>query len=217
MKQLSLFNLLSLALTRLQPCRCFLVFLFLFLFFLLTLSACTTVAYNTASTINSNLSLGDQVQDKVIKYKAWYRLHQMDFNPNKNFIEVVTYDGRLVLLGEVESEELKNKINQNLAQIPGVYHVDDYLRVTHGALHSWPEWGEGALLTAKVKAAILFSGVNDFHYEIYTDNDVVYLFGQAAPAEEAKVLNIVRNLSGVKEVVTIFPKVRQGKALIIAI
>jgi len=173
------------------------------------LSGCTTLAYNTAESINTKLTLGTQVSDQVIKYKALYKLHQMTYAPSKNHVDLVVYDSRLVLLGKVQNQNIRNQIDQNLASIPGVYRVDDYLEI---GKHSWVDWAWDAGLTAQVKSRVLLSSANHFHYDIHTDEGVVYLFGKAPVSEEKYIVSKIRVLPGVKKVVTIFPRLYSHKA-----
>ena len=179
------------------------------------LNSCTTVAYNTADVINSQLSLGTRVQDNAIKYQAMYRLHGMPYAYNKNFVEVVAYDRRLILLGEVENQIVRSLIDHGLASIPDVYRIDDYLRV--GVQHSWTDWSKDAVITGQVQSRIFVSDANHFHYDIHTCDGVVYLFGAAPPEEEKYIISKVRVLPGVKKVVTIFPLIYPNKAVIISV
>jgi len=193
-----------------------LIFFFIFSLLIL-LNGCSTVAYHTAndtaSVINDNLSLGTQIQDKTIEYKARYRLHELNYSANKNFIDLVVYDGRLVLLGEVESKNTRALIDHELASIPEVYKLDDYLSV--GKKHSWIRWSQDALMTEQIEAKIFLSHANHFHYSVHTCNGVVYLFGAASKQEEKYIVEKIRVLPGVKKVVTIFPQIRPNKATII--
>jgi len=191
-------------------------FLFLIFYFIfsLGLSGCTTLAYNTAESINTKLTLGTQVNDQVIKYKALYKLHQMTYNPNKNHVDLVVYDSRLVLLGEVQNQHLRNQIDQNLASIPNIYRVDDYLEIDQP---SWTNWAWDAAITGQVKSRVLLSSANHFHYDIHTEDGVVYLFGKAPLSEEKYVVSRIRVLPGVKKVVTIFPRLKSKKAPVLNI
>lgn len=182
----------------------------IFLFF--SLSGCTTIAYNTAESINTKLTLGTQVNDQVIKYKALYKLHQMTYSPSQNHIDPVVYDSRLILLGEVQSQGLRNQIDHNLASIQGVYRVDDYLEIDQPA---WTSWAWDTMITAQVKSRVLLSSANHFHYDIYTEDHVVYLFGKAPLSEERYVVSKIRVLPGVKKVVTIFPSLKSKRAPVV--
>ncbi len=183
----------------------------LFIFNLLGLSGCTTVAYHTADVIDNKLTLGDQVEDQVIKYKARYLIYQMPYDSQKNFVSIEVYDQRILVLGEVQNQALERQIDQKLASIPQVYRVNDYLRV--GAQHSWSEWSKDAVITGQAESIVfLTEGLNHFHYDIYTQAGVVYLCGQANLKEEKEVLYKIRQLIGVNKVVTIFPRPYPGKS-----
>lgn len=173
-------------------------------------SGCTTVAYHTADAINNKLTLGDQVEDQVIKYKALYALHQIQYNSHENFVMLEVYDQRVLVMGGVDSNYLRHEIDTALAHIPQVYRVNDYLEV---GPYSWGSYAEDSVITGQVQSMIMATeGLGHFHYDVYTTGRVVYLCGQADPQEEQEVVNHVRQLVGVKKVVTIFPRAYAKKA-----
>ncbi|MDO4998330.1 MAG: BON domain-containing protein [Neisseria sp.] len=179
-----------------------------------SLSGCVTALVGSAVGVGANSALdrrstGAQADDEVlevrIKNTALSYLKQQTsgatYSPS---LSVVSYNRRILLLGQVASESDKQfveKIARAEANVQGVYNYIDVAGTerTFGAI-SDDTWG-----TTKVRTTLLgIQGVYPGRVKIVTYNQVTYVLGVLTPAEQAVVTERVRTTSGVKKVVTLY-------------
>ena len=94
----------------------------------ITLSACApTAIVAVPSSIADRRTTGAQVEDQTIEFKATYEFQQIDGNFN---ISTTSYNQNVLLTGESESQELKEKVESTVAKIEGVKAIYNEILVT---------------------------------------------------------------------------------------
>ncbi|MGA9342989.1 MAG: BON domain-containing protein [Rhodanobacteraceae bacterium] len=158
-----------------------------------------------ADAVHDRRGIGTVIADKNIQLTAYEAIHRDPQLAHDNRVSIVVYDGTLLLVGEVRSEELKAKAGHLVSGFNGVHRLVNDLDVRE------PEgfWGRrhDSFITARVKTALLdirTEGFDPTRVNVTTAHRVVYLLGLVSHAEDEAVTTIARNVRGVEKVVKIF-------------
>lgn len=116
------------------------------------------------------------------------------------------YNGVLLLIGEASTEQVKQRAEADVTGYQGVQRVVNLIDVM--PLQSVGRTALDAALTARVKAALLditsLPGFDPGRVKISTAHGNVYLMGLVSHKEADAVVNVARNVAGVKKVVQVF-------------
>jgi osmotically-inducible protein OsmY len=155
----------------------------------------------TASVATDRRTTGTQLDDEVIEDKTSLTIQQRfkgDFHVN-----VTSYNGIVLLTGEVPTEQAKADIEQLVRSTPKVRAVQDELVV--GPWTDLASRSNDSLITSKVKARFVDS--NKFqinHVKVVTERGVVYLMGVVTRDEGNAAAEIASTTEGVQRVVKVF-------------
>jgi len=158
-------------------------------------------AGGAALVVADRRSVGAQTDDEAIELKmannigAGYgdRVH----------VNVTSYNGIVLLTGEVPTPELKRSIEDIAKSTAKVRTVHDELAV--GPVSSIGSRTNDSYITSKVKAR--FVEANKFapnHVKVVTERQVVYLMGLVRRGEADAAAQIAATTSGVVRVVKLF-------------
>ena len=117
-------------------------------------------------------------------------------------VDATSYNRRVLLVGDVASEEVKNKVAEIAKNVPNVAGVINELSPTF--LHA--PAGD-AMVTSNVKARLVTNNEGRFsptHIKVITENSVVYLMGLVTQQEAEAATEVARNSKGVERVVKVF-------------
>ncbi len=177
----------------------------------MTLSGCVAVVAGTAATTGAIVShdrrtTGAVVEDSSIEYKAKNIVDALtpSHQREKVHVNIVSYNGNVLLLGQVPNDVFVHKIIPEIKQIPKVNKIINEL--TYEPVISLLERSTDSVLTTKVKAAMMMQAdkINATRVKVITENSVVYLMGIISKEEESIAVDIARHVKGVKKVVKIF-------------
>ena len=143
------------------------------------------------------------VNDENIESKATNTLYG-DNNINKKIhVNVTSYNGIVLVSGEVLSENLRQKVIDVVANIPDVRRVHNELVVAD--LTSFESRSGDTWTTSKVKSQMMGNKQLESNFvKVVTENDTVYLMGLITEKEAEIAAEVARNVAGVKRVVTLF-------------
>ncbi|MCK2182623.1 BON domain-containing protein [Halomonas getboli] len=174
---------------------------------LLTLSGCTTMtAATTSGPINENYSertAGTKVEDDSIETKISHNLGTTDARLGDARINVDSYNGVVLLTGQVPSQELKDMAERVADEVRNVRRVHNQLSVAANLPASQrlaDTWLETRIRTALVAD----ESIDSSHLRIVTENDSVYLMGIVRRAEAERIVTAVRNVGGMQRIVKVF-------------
>ena len=177
----------------------------------MTLSGCVAVVAGTAATTGAIVShdrrtTGAVVEDSSIEYKAKNIVDALtpSHQREKVHVNIVSYNGNVLLLGQVPNDVFVHKIIPEIKQIPKVNKIINEL--TYEPVISLLERSTDSVLTTKVKTAMMMQAdkINATRIKVITENSVVYLMGIISKEEESIAVDIARHVKGVKKVVKIF-------------
>ena len=158
-------------------------------------------AGGTALVVADRRSVGAQADDEAIELKIVNNIGAT--YADTVHVNATSYNGVVLLTGEVPTPEIKTSIVQVARNTPKVREVDDELVV--GANSSIGARTNDSYITSKVKAR--FVEANKFapnHVKVVTERQVVYLMGLVRHAEADAAAQIAATTSGVVRVVKLF-------------
>jgi osmotically-inducible protein OsmY len=171
------------------------------------LNGCVPVAIGvgvaaTATVATDRRTTGTQVDDEVIEDRASLAIHEK-FKGDAFHVNVTSYNGIVLLTGEVPAEQAKTDIEQLVRSNPKVRAIQDELVV--GPVTDLGSRSNDTLITSKVKAR--FVDQNKFqinHVKVVTERGVVYLMGIVTRDEGNAAAQIASTTEGVQRVVKVF-------------
>jgi osmotically-inducible protein OsmY len=141
--------------------------------------------------------------DDMIEYHASKAMKEADPRFESAHIVVVSHSGVVLLVGEVESEDLKTKAAEVTQTVDNVRSVHNELTVS-GPI-SMVSRSNDSWLTTKVKTKLLAHGaIDSTRIDVTTENGVVYLMG-TVPQEQARyAVEVTQTVDGVVKIVKVF-------------
>lgn len=140
------------------------------------------------------------LEDSNIELKSFALIQKIEGDIHTN---VTSYNGHVLILGQVPSDEIKTKIGSSIKALPNVKSLSNELTI--GPVASLSTRGQDTLITSNVKARFFKENkVSPFYVKIVTENKVVYLMGILNKEEAKEAETIAKNTSQVTKVVTLF-------------
>lgn len=169
----------------------------------LSLNACVNVATTGAQAIYNRHSIQKNLSDQYITMQANQTLKR----GTKDFLDanitVATFNGEVLLAGQVPEQWQKSKAQQLIQDIPNIRKVYNVLTVSNPS--SPLTRVSDAWLTAKVKSRLIAcNDVDATQIKVVTENGVVYLMGVIPPEQATAAVEVASNTQGVLSVVKIF-------------
>ncbi len=148
-------------------------------------------------------TLAQQVLDESIETKAVVNIKAADDRFRKSKLLIVSYNGYVLLTGEVPDQTLKDQAADVVRDINGVRRIYNELNV--GPNSDSNADANDVWLTTKVKTALLTtSNTPGMRVKVVTENGVVYLMGLLTPEEADRVSDTAADIIGVQRVVRLF-------------
>lgn len=148
-------------------------------------------------------SWGAMVNDSTIETVTAVNIKKSHPDMTQADIDVVSYNGFVLLVGHVPSKHLKQLAESEAKKTRDVRKVFNELIV--GNVPSFFLSSNDTWLTTKVKANMVAE--KDFpssRIKIITEDGTVYMMGLVTREEADKAVNITRNTDGVQKIVKVF-------------
>lgn len=146
---------------------------------------------------------GRLVEDDSIETKAKVNIHAADARFDDAHFNIVSYNGYVLLAGQVASEELKTRAANVVREIRGVRRIYNELEIA--APSSAMTRTSDTWITTKVKSFLLGNpNTEGNRVKVVTENGVVYLMGLATREEATRISEQAADISGVQRVVQLF-------------
>ena len=143
--------------------------------------------------------IDDQVIETMVKRQIW----NSDPGFDSSHLIAVSYNGVLLLTGQVETAELKRKAEDIAASFEKVRKVHNELQV--GGPISMVARANDSWLTTKVKTKMLADAeVAARKIKVVTENGTVYLMGMLPRPEADAAVEAARSVYGVQKIVKVF-------------
>ncbi len=173
------------------------------------LYGCAPVVVGGAATgvsvIHDRRSAGTALEDQNIELKALHLKAKDSSLVKQANLSATSYNKVVLLTGQAETEQLRQRYVGMIRRIPQVARVVDEIQI--GPSASLAQQGNDAYITSKVKIKLFDIKLPDFdptRVKVVTDQGNVYMMGIVSEQEAGEVVQKVRYVSGVKRVVKIF-------------
>lgn len=170
--------------------------------------AASAVSGGALATLDRR-SLGTQTDDETVEWKASSRVgEKFSDNVHLNF---TSYNRKVLVTGEVPSEEVKGEIERIVAGVPQVQGVYNELAVA--PVTSFSTRSNDSYITTRVKSRFVDAGkFSAVHVKVVTEAGVVYLLGLVTQREADSAIQVARTTSDVKKVVNLLEIISDAKA-----
>ena len=154
-------------------------------------------------------SLGTQTEDESIEWKAGSRIG--DRLRDRGHFNMTSYNRKVLLTGEVASEDIKAEAERIVAEIPNVAGV--YNELVVGPSSSFSDRSNDSFITSKIKGRFVDAGkFNAVHVKVVTEAGTAFLLGLVTQAEADAAIQVARTTSGVRKVVNLMELIAPAKA-----
>ncbi|WP_374276384.1 BON domain-containing protein [Azonexus sp.] len=143
-------------------------------------------------------STGTQTDDETTEWRANNRVP--DAYKQVAHVNFTSYNRRLLITGEVPTDEAKAAIEAEARKLDGVREVYNELGV--GPASSLGSRSTDSFITSKVKGRLVDSNqISANHIKVVTERAIVHLLGIVSEREAKVAVDVARTTSGVKKVV----------------
>jgi osmotically-inducible protein OsmY len=169
------------------------------------LQACVPAVIATGATVGV-MSVQDrretavQTEDEAIEWKARQGIPER--YAAASHLNFTSFNRRLMITGEVPSDEAKNAIGEQAAKVAGVKDV--FNETTIGPVSTLSVRSNDSYVTSKVKARLVdekYLSAN--HIKVVTESGVTYLMGIVSEREAKLAVTIASRTDGVRKVVSL--------------
>lgn len=155
----------------------------------------------TAVVANDRRTAGAQLDDQSIELKIGTAINS-SYGQSVH-VNVTSYNGIVLLTGEVSSTEIRNDIVNVAKTTPRVKTVENFLVI--GPNSEFSTRTNDSYITSKVKARFVESDkLSTLNVKVVTEQATVYLMGIVTRDEGAAAAEIAATTSGVARVVKVF-------------
>jgi osmotically-inducible protein OsmY len=148
-------------------------------------------------------TMGAKLNDEEIETAAKVNIKKADPQLEHAHINIDSFNGIVLLTGQVPSEELRNLVADTVYKLNPVREIHNELVVaepTNFAARSKDTW-----ISTKIKAQLLADGdIESRRVHFATENQVVFLMGIVTRAEADRIVDKVSHTADVQKVVKVF-------------
>lgn len=168
---------------------------------ILVVTGCSTAVPLTDD--RGKRTLGTSIDDVMVASRARSNIRSVNEQLAKANIEVTSFNGVVLLTGQVPSEESKAEAEQAIDGVRNVRKIHNELEVAGPT--SIPSRMNDSYLTTKVKTALLTDADTEgSRTKVVTENGVVYLMGLLTRDEADAAVEKARGVYGVQKIVKVF-------------
>jgi len=182
---------------------------------LLSITLCASLfASGCAEVINATTSkpiemkanertMGAKLNDNEIETAAKVNIKKADPQLEHAHINIDSFNGIVLLTGQVPSEELRNLVADTVYKLNPVREIHNELVVSEPT--GFSARSQDAWISTKIKAQLLAdSETESRRIHFVTENQAVFLMGIVTHAEADRIVNMVSHTADVQKVVKVF-------------
>lgn len=174
---------------------------------LILLSGCSSLISATRETPiqedPGHRTLGNYIEDEVIETKSLVNISKGSEALRKAHVGVTSYNGLVLLTGQVPSTATRAEAERLTSQIREVRKIHNELQIA-GPTSAIVRTND-AYLTSRVKLSLFTeNNIEAGRIKVVTENGTVYLMGLVSQAEADLAVRITRQITGVQKIVKVF-------------
>lgn len=141
-----------------------------------------------------------KLEDSGIERTAGVNILKADPLFREANVHVKSFYGNVLLAGQVQNEEMKDKAEAVVRRIAEVKQIHNELTI--GAASYYGErWKDGNLTNSISRAFLFEKGFPSSRTKVFTVGGTVYLMGKLTQAEADTAVDIIKQKAGVKKIV----------------
>ena len=181
-------------------------FFLIVLFSSCLLASCTQVIFGGATStgmiIVQERSSKQAAIDILVKAKIEEAMFSSDYDKLFSKVRVIVYQGRVLLVGTVAEERIKEEANEISWSTKNVKEVANYITIGKNDLI---DYVKDTRISLELRAKMLTDKeVSEVNFSVTTENRILYLVGIAQDNKELnKVLKHASNIAGVKKIINL--------------
>jgi osmotically-inducible protein OsmY len=147
-------------------------------------------------------TLGTKINDQQLETVARVNLNKASQLLGDAHINIDSFNGLVLLTGQVPLEQLRALAGDTVAKINPVRQVHNELTVGDRAdlqARSADSW-----ITTKIKTKLIASSIQSRRILIVTEAKTVFLMGLVSRYEADRIADVAKNTDGVRQVVKVF-------------
>ena len=146
---------------------------------------------------------GTQIDDETLEFKVENAIEKDAQIKSEARINAVSYNGRVLLIGQVPSEGVKETATELAKGVEGVNDV--YNELTVGQKLSIGQISKDSWITTQVTSKMVVDNrVKSTDVKVITENGQVFLLGSLTHSQADAAADIASRISGVQKVVKVF-------------
>ena len=159
-------------------------------------------AASTGMIIVQERSSKQAAIDILIKAKIEEAMFSSDYDKLFSKVRVIVYQGKVLLVGTVAEETIKEQANQISWSTKNVKEVANYITIGKNDLI---DYVKDTRISLELRAKMLTDKkVSEVNFSVTTENRILYLVGIAQNNKELnKVIKHASNIAGVKKIVNL--------------
>ena len=170
---------------------------------LLTATICVLLSGCFFSDNPRTRTPGTVIDDEMLETIVERKIRSSSPDYKGSNIDVVSYNGLVLLLGQVPTEALKSQATVVSQSLQKVRQVHNELEI--GGPISYPARTNDSWLSSKVKTKLIASKeVYGRKVKVVTEDGVVYLMGMLPRSEADQAVEIAKTVYGVQKIVKVF-------------
>lgn len=173
------------------------------------ITGCAAVAVGGATgaaAAHDRRSTGAFIDDEIIEWKAIGVLRNDKELYSQSHINVISYDGVILLSGETPNEGLRTRAADHVRAIDKVRKVHN--EIILAAPSAMMSRSSDTVITGQVKTKLFgikgLEGFDATRVKVVTENGTVYLMGKLRHVEADAVTDTTRQVKGVQRIVRLF-------------
>lgn len=147
-------------------------------------------------------TVGTQIDDETLEEKVLFAIKKDEQIKSEGRVNVVSYNSRVLLIGQVTNNSLKEQAT-NLAR--GVEFVEDvYNELRLAQPISIGQISKDSWITTQIKSKLFInSNVKATDIKVITENGEVFLMGNLTQSQANAASDVARNVPGVNKVIKV--------------
>ena len=172
------------------------------------LQACITTAVVGTAAVATKVATdprtaGTQIDDETLEIKVSSALNKDAEIKEDARINVISYNSKVLLIGQVPSESLRETAKSHASGVEGVTDIYNEIRV--GQKISFGQISNDSWITTRIKSKLLVnSAVKSTDVKVITENGEVFLMGRVTEAQANAAVEDARYVGGVSKVIKVF-------------
>lgn len=167
--------------------------------FLLSIASCATLTGSDAGARTPGAIIDDEFIERIAKSE----IRRADTRLAAGNINVISFNGIVLLTGQVEDKALKAMAKRAVERIRKARKIQNEIRV--GGQTSMVARANDILLTTKVKARLISDeNTNADRIKVVTEDGTVFLMGMVSRNAADAAVDVTRSVFGVQQIVKVF-------------